>query len=97
MTDTLGIAEARTKLGTLVARAVHGHQPTMITRSSTERAVLISEEDYEALLRARRELETGRVSQAIAAEERGELTMLRYDTEAALYADLGLPDPGRRS
>lgn len=95
--DPLGIAEARTQLGTLVARAVHGHQPTTIRRSTTERAVLISEADYEELLRARRELEASRVAEAIAAHGRGEREMMTYDNKAALYADLDLPTPGERS
>ncbi|MFI6392782.1 type II toxin-antitoxin system Phd/YefM family antitoxin [Nonomuraea sp. NPDC050547] len=96
-TDPMGIAEARSQLGTLVARAVHGHQPTTIRRSTTERAVLISEDDYEELLRARRELEAGHVAEAIAAHGRGEREMVTYDSRAALYADLGLPAPGERS
>lgn len=95
--DPMGIAEARSQLGTLVARAVHGHQPTTIRRSTTERAVLISEADYEELLRARRELEAGRVAEAIAAHGRGEREMMTYDSEEALYADLDLPAPGERS
>ncbi|MFC5822537.1 type II toxin-antitoxin system Phd/YefM family antitoxin [Nonomuraea insulae] len=95
--DPLGIAEARTQLGTLVARAVHGHQPTTIRRSTTERAVLISEADYEELLSARRELEASRVAEAIAAHGRGEREMMTYDSKAALYADLDLPAPGKRS
>ncbi|WP_433508767.1 type II toxin-antitoxin system Phd/YefM family antitoxin [Nonomuraea sp. CA-143628] len=97
-TDPLGIAEARSQLGTLVARAVHGHQPTTIRRSTTERAVLISEADYEELLRARRELEAGHVAEAITAHARGEREMMMtYDSKEALYADLGLPTPGERS
>lgn len=91
--DALGISEARGQLGTLVARAVHGHQPTTISRSTTERAVLISEADYEALLRARRDLEAGQVTEAIAAHARGEREMITYDSKEALYADLGLPTP----
>ncbi|MDP9869712.1 MULTISPECIES: type II toxin-antitoxin system Phd/YefM family antitoxin [Streptosporangium] len=94
--DSLGIAEARSQLGTLVARAVHGHQPTTISRSTSERAVLISEADYEALLRARQELEAGQVREAIAARERGESTMHRYESRDELYADFGLA-PGDRS
>ena len=96
-TDPLGIAEARTQLGTLVARAVHGHQPTMISRSTTERAVLISEQDYEELLRSRRELEAAHVAEAIAAHSRGEREMMTYDSKEALYADLDLPNPSERS
>jgi prevent-host-death family protein len=96
-TDALGIAEARSQLGTLVARAVHGHQPTTISRSTTERAVLISEDDYEALLRARQELEAIRVAEAIAAHGRGEREMMTYDSKEALYTDLDLPAPGERS
>lgn len=95
--DSLGIAEARSQLGTLVARAVHGHQPTTIRRSTTERAVLISESDYEALLQARQELEAGQVREAIAARERGELRTHRYESRAELHADFGLPAPGDRS
>ncbi|MEV4551535.1 type II toxin-antitoxin system Phd/YefM family antitoxin [Nonomuraea wenchangensis] len=91
--EALGIAEARSQLGTLVARAVHGHQPTTIRRSTTERAVLISEADYEELLRARRELEAGRVTEAIAAHSRGDRAMMTYDSKEALYADLDLPTP----
>ncbi|MET8004585.1 type II toxin-antitoxin system Phd/YefM family antitoxin [Nonomuraea glycinis] len=91
--EPLGISEARSQLGTLVARAVHGHQPTTIRRSTTERAVLISEADYEELLRARRELEAGHVTEAIAAHARGEREMITYDSKEALYADLGLPTP----
>ncbi|GAA0929376.1 type II toxin-antitoxin system Phd/YefM family antitoxin [Nonomuraea longicatena] len=97
ITDSLGIAEARSQLGTLVARAVHGHQPTTISRSTTERAVLISEDDYKALLRARHELEVSRVSDAIAAHGRGEREMMTYDSKEAFYADLGLPVPGEHS
>ncbi|MGI5286144.1 type II toxin-antitoxin system Phd/YefM family antitoxin [Nonomuraea polychroma] len=74
-TDASGIAQARSRLGTLVSRAVHGHQPTTIRRSSSERAVLISEQDYEELLRARHELEAGRVAEATAAHERGDREM----------------------
>ncbi|MEU0566030.1 type II toxin-antitoxin system Phd/YefM family antitoxin [Nonomuraea sp. NPDC005983] len=96
-TDALGIAEARTQLGTLVSRAVHGHQPTTIRRSNSERAVLISEQDYEELLRARRELEAGHVAEAIAAHGRGEREMMTYDSKAALYADLDLPNPSQHS
>ncbi|MEV4897130.1 type II toxin-antitoxin system Phd/YefM family antitoxin, partial [Nonomuraea sp. NPDC055795] len=70
-TDPLGIAEARSQLGTLVARAVHGHQPTTIRRSTTERAVLISEDDYEELLRARREL--GGLFGGVVADGSGEV------------------------
>ncbi|MEU7858586.1 type II toxin-antitoxin system Phd/YefM family antitoxin [Nonomuraea sp. NPDC049141] len=95
--EALGIAEARSQLGTLVSRAVHGHQPTTIRRSSSERAVLVSEQDYQELLRAHRELEAGRVAEAIAANERGEREMITYDSKAALYADLDLPAPGERS
>ncbi|GGP16820.1 type II toxin-antitoxin system Phd/YefM family antitoxin [Nonomuraea glycinis] len=91
--EPLGISEARSQLGTLVARAVHGHQPTTIRRSNAERAVLISEADYEELLRARRELEAGHVTEAIAAHARGEREMITYDSKEALYADLGLPTP----
>ncbi|GIH80986.1 type II toxin-antitoxin system Phd/YefM family antitoxin [Planobispora longispora] len=95
--ETLGIVEARKRLGPLVARAVHGRQPTTITRSDEERAVLISEKEYEELLRAREELEIGRVREAIAARERGELRMHRYETRDELYADFGLPAPGEHS
>ncbi|MFG3437286.1 type II toxin-antitoxin system Phd/YefM family antitoxin [Nonomuraea sp. NPDC047897] len=92
--DALGIVEARNRLGTLVARAVHGHQVTRITRSADERAVLISEADYEELLRARHELEAARVAAAVAAHERGEREMMTYDSKAALYAALDLPASG---
>ncbi len=33
------------------------------------------------------------VEEMIAAVERGELKMFVYDTETALYVDLGLPSP----
>ncbi|MEV0353345.1 type II toxin-antitoxin system Phd/YefM family antitoxin [Nonomuraea sp. NPDC050680] len=95
--NALGIVEARNQLGTLVARAVHGHAVTRISRSSHERAVLISEADYEELLRARRELEAGHVTEAIAAHARGEREMMTYDSKEALYADLDLPTPSERS
>ncbi|MFE3452235.1 type II toxin-antitoxin system prevent-host-death family antitoxin [Nonomuraea sp. NPDC059194] len=96
-TDSLGIVEARNKLGVLVSRAVHGHQPTTISRSEDERAVLISEEEYEELLRLREEREIGRVREAIASRERGEMRMHRYESAAQLYSDYGLPVPGDRS
>ncbi|SEH01384.1 prevent-host-death family protein [Nonomuraea solani] len=96
-TDSLGIVEARNKLGTLVARAVHGHEITLISRSAGERAVLISEADYEELLSARRELEAGQVRDAIAARERGELRLHRYESRDDVYADFGLPAPGERA
>lgn len=95
-TDTLGIVEARNKLGVLVSRAVHGHQPTRITRSDEERAVLISEEEYEELLRLRREREVSEVAAVIAAQRRGKVEMVGYDSRDALYADLGLTAGGER-
>ncbi|GII06126.1 type II toxin-antitoxin system prevent-host-death family antitoxin [Planobispora takensis] len=95
--ETLGIVEARKRLGPLVARAVHGHQPTTITRSDEERAVLISEEEYEELLRLRREREIESVTAAIAARKRGELSTHSYSSPDELYADLGLPVSGERS
>jgi prevent-host-death family protein len=96
MRETLDIGEARKMLGSLVARAVHGRQPTVITCSGGERAVLISEGRYEELLRAREDLEVGRVREAIAVRERGESNMHRYETRDGLYADFGLPVPGER-
>ncbi|WP_188191004.1 type II toxin-antitoxin system Phd/YefM family antitoxin [Nonomuraea sp. SYSU D8015] len=96
-TDSLGIVEARKKLGVLVSRAVHGHRPTRISRSEDERAVLISEEEYEELLRFRREREASQVREAMAAHERGELRMHRYESRDDLHADFGLPAPGDRS
>ncbi|WP_336206995.1 type II toxin-antitoxin system prevent-host-death family antitoxin [Nonomuraea sp. LPB2021202275-12-8] len=95
--DALGIAEARSKLGVLVSRAVHAHRPTMISRSDEERAVLISEEEYEELLRLREERETAEVREAIAAHGRGEVRMHRYESRDALYADFGLSVPGDRA
>lgn len=96
-TDSLGIVEARKKLGTLVARAAHSHQHTRISRSEDERAVLISEEEYEELLRLRHEREADDVAVAIAARQRGELEMVGYDSRDDLYADLDLPAGGERS
>ncbi|ACZ88061.1 type II toxin-antitoxin system prevent-host-death family antitoxin [Streptosporangium roseum] len=95
--DALGIVEARNNLGVLVARAAHRHEATRIRRSASERAVLISEEEYEELLRLRREREAADVVTAIAAAERGEVKLAGYDSAAALYADLDLPAPGERS
>ncbi|MGP3931216.1 hypothetical protein [Nonomuraea sp. KM88] len=52
--------------------------------------------DYEDLLRARRELEAGRLGEAITSRNRGEREMMTYDSKEALYADLDLPAPGER-
>ncbi|MEU9836254.1 type II toxin-antitoxin system Phd/YefM family antitoxin [Streptosporangium sp. NPDC048047] len=95
--DALGIVEARNNLGVLVARAAHRREATRIRRSAGERAVLISEEDYEELLRLRREQEVAGVAAAIAAHGRGETDMAAYDSAADLYADLGLPAPGEHA
>ncbi|MFF5210184.1 type II toxin-antitoxin system Phd/YefM family antitoxin [Streptosporangium sp. NPDC000396] len=94
---TLGIVEARSNLGPLVARAAHRGEVTHIRRSATERAVLISEEDYEELLQLRKEREIGKVREAIAAHERGEVRMHRYESATDLYGDFGLPAPGDHS
>ncbi|WP_240196831.1 type II toxin-antitoxin system Phd/YefM family antitoxin [Nonomuraea lactucae] len=95
--ETFGITAARDILGPLVSRAVHAHRPTVIKRSDDEHAVLISVADYEELLRARDEVEAGRIREAIAARERGEMRMHRYESRDQVYADLGLPTPGERS
>ncbi|MFI7637774.1 type II toxin-antitoxin system prevent-host-death family antitoxin [Nonomuraea sp. NPDC049400] len=92
--DSLGIVEARNKLGVLVSRAVHAHRPTRISRSEDERAVLISEEEYEELLRLRQEREADQVREAIAARESGEIRLHRYESRDELYTDFGLPAPG---
>lgn len=93
--DTLGIVEARNKLGVLVSRAVHAHKPTTITRSDEEHAVLISAEEYEELLQLRHERELRTVTAAIAAHQEGESEMVSYDSRDALFADLGLADGDR--
>jgi prevent-host-death family protein len=92
--ETLGIADARPRLGSLVARAHHAHQPTMITRSTSETAVLISRDDYDDLLRLRREREVADVASLMDAAASGEVTMAAYDSADDLYADLGLPPGG---
>ncbi|MBN6054254.1 type II toxin-antitoxin system Phd/YefM family antitoxin [Nonomuraea sp. RK-328] len=90
--DSLGISEARSQLGTLVARAVHGRRHTTITRSTTERAVLISEEEFEEYVRLKREREAAEVRAKIDAAARGELDMTVYTSREEAYADLGLGD-----
>ncbi|MFC4014650.1 type II toxin-antitoxin system Phd/YefM family antitoxin [Nonomuraea purpurea] len=93
--DALGISEARSQLGTLVARAVHGHRPTTISRSTTERAVLISEEEFEEYVRLKREREAAGLRARIDAAARGELEMTTYTSREQAYADLGLGDAAK--
>lgn len=88
--ETLGIAAARDKLGPLVSRAVLTHRPTRIKRSEEERAVLISEEDFEEYLRLKREREAADLRALIAAAGRGEIEMTAYTSRDEAYADLGL-------
>ncbi|WP_043636984.1 type II toxin-antitoxin system Phd/YefM family antitoxin [Nonomuraea candida] len=93
--DSLGISEARSQLGTLVARAVHGRRHTTISRSTTERAVLISEEEFEEYVRLKREREAAEVRAKMDAVARGEREMTIYTSREQGYADLGLGDVTR--
>lgn len=88
--ETLGIAAARDQLGPLVSRAVIGHRPTRITRSKDERAVLISEADWEEYRQLKREREATEVRAMMAAAGRGEVEMTVYTSRDEAYADLGL-------
>lgn len=93
--DSLGISEARSQLGTLVARAVHGRRHTTISRSTTERAVLISEEEFKEYVRLKQEREAAEVRAEIDAAARGELDMTVYTSREEAYADLGLGDAAK--
>ncbi|WP_336216042.1 type II toxin-antitoxin system prevent-host-death family antitoxin [Nonomuraea sp. LPB2021202275-12-8] len=94
-TEALGISEARSQLGTLVARAVHGRRHTTISRSTTERAVLISEEEFEEYVRLKREREAADIRAKMDAATRGDLEMTVYTSREDAYADLGLGDAAK--
>ncbi|GGS98685.1 hypothetical protein GCM10010156_66010 [Planobispora rosea] len=92
----MGVADARKQLGHLIARAVHRRTPTVISRSTQERAVIISEEDYRDLVALRREREEAAVAQMIADADAGTLAVTSYDNPADLYAAMGLTPPPAR-
>jgi prevent-host-death family protein len=69
--ETLDIAQAQERLDELIYRAVHAHKPTVIVGSGGEWAVLMSEADYNAFQRLRREAED-RESKAQAAGKHGD-------------------------
>ncbi|GIH95255.1 type II toxin-antitoxin system Phd/YefM family antitoxin [Planobispora siamensis] len=94
--EPMGVADARKQLGTLIARAVHRHTPTVISRSTHERAVIISEEDYRDLVALRRAREEATVAKMIADTDAGTLPVATFDDPADVYAAVGLtPSPGR--
>ncbi|MBG0824329.1 type II toxin-antitoxin system Phd/YefM family antitoxin [Planomonospora sp. ID91781] len=91
---TLDIAEGRDKLGFVVSRAVHSGKPTVITRSAEERAVLISESDFEDFVRLLNDEQTRYIKDQIAAQQRDGIEMRRYATAEELYAGFGMNPDG---
>ncbi|GAA3090258.1 prevent-host-death family protein [Nonomuraea salmonea] len=71
---------------------MHGRRYTTISRSTTERAVLISEEEFEEYIRLKREREAAEVRAKIDAAAQGELDMTTYTSREQAYSDLGLGD-----
>ncbi|MFI6485515.1 prevent-host-death family protein [Nonomuraea sp. NPDC050663] len=88
--ETLGIAAAGDKLGSLVSRAVHAHRPTRIRRSADEHAVLISDDDYAEYLALKREREADQVAALIAATSSERIEEQAYASREQAYADLDL-------
>jgi prevent-host-death family protein len=93
--EQIGIVEARTRLGTLVSRAVHAHVPVKISRSADEHAVLISEDEYAELQRLRELAEVTALKEQMAAVERGEQRMISFGSKADAFAHFGVA-PGDR-
>jgi prevent-host-death family protein len=85
----LGITEARNKLGTLVARAVHAHQHITISRSDDEIAVLVSKADYDRFQRLAYQDDIRHVKEQMAAVQRGDLTPSSYADVEELHAAIG--------
>jgi hypothetical protein len=90
-----GIAEARKVLGALVGRAVHSRtNKPIISRSKSERAVLISEDDWNELQAFRKEREKQELRDLIAAHERGEIEMNVYTNAEEFEARFGVKPDG---